>query len=67
MGNDIINNIIEIGKIDKEIKDKNHGWLNYFKSKKNMDIEKLKKEREKKIEEQKKIQDKNSTMNQFKN
>ena len=31
MGNDIINNIIEVGKIDKEIKDKNHGWLNYFK------------------------------------
>ena len=66
MGNDIINNIIEVGKIDKEIKDKNHGWLNYFKSKKNVDIEKLKKEREKKIEEQKKIQEKNSTMNQFK-
>ena len=58
MGNDIINNIIEVGKIDKEIKDKNHGWLNYFKSKKNMDIEKLKKEREKKIEEQKKFKTK---------
>jgi len=30
MGNDIINNIIEVGKIDKEIQVKNHGWLNYF-------------------------------------
>ena len=67
MGNDIINNIIEIGKIDKEIKEKESGWLKYFKSKKNINIEKLKSEREKKIQEQKKIQEKNSTMNQFKN
>ena len=67
MGNDIINNIIEIGKIDKEITDKESSWTNFFTSRNSKEIAKLKIEREQKIEEQKKIQEKNSTMNQFKN
>ena len=66
MGNDIINNFIEIGKIDKEIKEKASSWSNYWSSKNTKDIEKLKIERELKIKEQKKIQEKNSTLNQFK-
>ena len=66
MANDIINNMIEISKIDKEIKDKKSSW-NFFKSKNSTEIAKLKKERELKIEEQKKIQSQKSTLNQFKN
>ena len=66
MGNDIINNIIEIGKIDKEIKDKESSW-SFFSSKKSEDIAKLRVEREKKIKERKKIEEQNSTYNQFKN
>jgi len=67
MGNDIINNIIEISKIDKEIKGKQSSWSNYFSNKNSQDIDKLKEERVKKVEEQQKLQRKNSTMNQFKN
>ena len=67
MGNDIINNIIEIGKIDQQIQNKKGKWTNFFSSKNSKDIAKLKEERELKIAEQKKIQNKNSTMNQFKN
>ena len=67
MGNDIINNIIEISKIDKEIKGKQSSWSNYFSSKNSKDIDKLKEERVKKVDEQQKLQRKNSTMNQFKN
>ena len=48
MGNSEIQNIIEIGKIDKEIADKKNSWSNYFSSKNANDIEKLKLERKKK-------------------
>ena len=66
MGNDIINNMIELGNIDKEIK-KTKGWSNIFSSKKNINLEKLRKERESKIEAQKKIKEKKSKLNEFKN
>ena len=66
MGNDIINNMIEIGKLDKEIKSVQGGFFGHFKSKNNNEIEKLKLERDKKIKEQKELKEKNSTMNQFK-
>ena len=43
MGNDIvINSIIEIGKIDKELKTVKNKFLGYFKSKNNNEIDKLK-------------------------
>ena len=67
MGNDIINNIIEIGKIDKEIKNKENNWSNIFNKKSSKELKRLKEERELKIEEQNKIKEKNSTMNKFKN
>ena len=66
MGNDVINSMIEIGKIDKELKVAKGGFLGYFKSKNSAEIDKLKLERDKKIKEQKELQEKNSTMNQFK-
>ena len=67
MGNDIvINSIIEIGKIDKELKTVKNKFLGYFKSKNNNEIDKLKLEREKKIKEQKELREKNSTLNIFK-
>ena len=65
MGKDIINNMIEIGKIDKEIKNSEGGFFSFFWSKNNEEIDKLKLEREKKIKEQKELQIKNSTLNQF--
>ena len=46
MGNDIIQNMIELGKIDKEIKNADGGFWSFFKSKNNDEIEKLKLERE---------------------
>ena len=69
MANDVINNIIEIGKIDQEIKNKNSSWSSwsFFSSSNNTDIAKLKVERELKMEEQKKLRLQNSTLNQFKN
>ena len=66
MGNDIINSMIEIGKIDKEIKDADGGFWSFFRSKNNEEIEKLKLEREKKIKEQEELKLKNDTLNQFK-
>ena len=66
MGNEVINNMIEIGKIDKEIKTSRGGFLGKFKSKNSSEIDKLKIEREKKLKEQKEIQLKNSTLNKFK-
>ena len=66
MGNEVINNMIEIGKIDKEIKTSRGGFLGKFKSKNINEIDKLKLEREKKLKEQKEIQLKNSTLNKFK-
>ena len=66
MGNDIINSMIEIGKLDKEIKTAKGGFLGHFKSKKNPEVERLKTEREKKVQEQKELQLKSSTLNQFK-
>ena len=65
MGNDIINNIVEMSKIDKEIKNIKGSFFK-FKSKNSSEIDKLKLEREKKIKEQKELREKNSTMNQFK-
>ena len=65
MGNDVINSMIELGKIEKELKTAKGGFLGYFKSKNNAEIDKLKLEREKKIKEQKELQEKNSTMNKF--
>ena len=66
MGNDIIQNMIELGKIDKEIKNADGGFWSFFKSKNNDEIEKLKLEREKKIKEQDELKLKNNTLNQFK-
>ena len=66
MGNDIIQNMIELGKIDKEIKNADGGFWSFFKSKNNDEIEKLKIEREKKIKEQNELKLKNNTLNQFK-
>ena len=56
MGNDIINNIIEIGKIDKEIKDKKS--FSFLGSKKSGELAKLKADRDLKIEEQKNYKNK---------
>ena len=67
MGNDIINNMVEIGKIDKEIKNTKKSWSNLFSSKKKLDINKLNNEKELKLAEQIKIKERNSTLNQFKN
>ena len=64
MGNDIINNIIEIGKIDKEIKDKK--GFSILSSKKTGEIAKLKADRDLKIEEQKQLHAQHSTYSQFK-
>ena len=61
----VINSIIEIGKIDKELKTVKNKFLGYFKSKNNNEIDKLKLEREKKIKEQKELREKNSTLNLF--
>ena len=66
MGKDIINNMIEIGKLDKEIQNADGGFWSFFSSRNNEEIDKLKSEREKKVKEQKEIQLKNSTLNQFK-
>ena len=64
MGNDIINGMIEIGKLDKEIQTAKGGF--FFRNKNSEEIDKLKAEREKKIKEQKELKIKNSTMNRFK-
>ena len=66
MANDLINNIIEVGKIDKEIKDKK-GVTKIFSSKNSSEIAKLREERKLKMEEQQKLQLKASTLSQFKN
>ena len=65
MANDIINNIIEISKLDKEIKENDSSW-SFFRSKNTNEIKKLKEDKQKKKEEQKQIQLKNSTLNKFK-
>ena len=67
MGKDTINNMIEVGKLEKEIKNSEGGFFSFFRSKNNEEINKLKAERDKKIKEQKELQLKNSTLNQFKN
>ena len=66
MGSDVINSMIEMGKIDKEIKSADGGFFAFFGWKNYDEIEKLKKEREKKVKEQEELREKNSTMNQFK-
>ena len=67
MGNDMINNLVQIEILNKKIKNVKGSFFGIFRSKRDKEIKELNLEIEKKIKEQKELMEKNCTLNCFKN